>query len=87
AHDHEHGHDNYDTLFYTRLRVCIKSCIERRFIVLYITIALFVVALAGFTLQPQHYFTSSDPHAMIADLPLPQAASFHPTLKEAERHA
>ncbi len=85
AHDHAHGHDIYDTRFYTRLRVWIKWCIERRFIVLAITIALFVVALAGFSLVPQQFFPSSDRPELLVDLRLPEGASFNATLKEAER--
>ncbi|AJY29239.1 acrB/AcrD/AcrF family protein [Burkholderia thailandensis 34] len=85
AHDHEHGHDIYDTRFYTRLRGWIKWCIERRFAVLAITIALFVVALAGFSLVPQQFFPSSDRPELLVDLRLPEGASFDATLKQAER--
>ncbi|KWZ46029.1 multidrug transporter AcrB [Burkholderia savannae] len=85
AHDHEHGHDIYDTRFYTRLRVWIKWCIERRFVVLAITGALFVVALAGFSLVPQQFFPSSDRPELLVDLRLPEGASFDATLAQARR--
>ncbi len=50
-----------------------------------ITIALFVVALAGFSLVPQQFFPSSDRPELLVDLRLPEGASFSATLKEAER--
>ncbi|MDN7675256.1 efflux RND transporter permease subunit [Burkholderia oklahomensis] len=85
AHGHEHGHDIYDTRFYTRLRVWINWCIERRFFVLAITGVLFVVALAGFSLVPQQFFPSSDRPELLVDLRLPEGASFDATLRQAQR--
>ncbi|MBR7964310.1 efflux RND transporter permease subunit [Burkholderia latens] len=81
----DHEHDIYDTRFYTRLRGWIDWCIERRFVVLLITGALFVVALLGFTLVPQQFFPSSDRPELLVDLRLPEGASFAATLRETER--
>ncbi|WP_396328383.1 efflux RND transporter permease subunit [Burkholderia anthina] len=81
----DHEHDIYDTRFYTRLRGWIDWCIERRFVVLLITGALFVVALMGFTLVPQQFFPSSDRPELLVDLRLPEGASFAATLRETER--
>ncbi|WP_321927002.1 efflux RND transporter permease subunit [Burkholderia sp. BCC1998] len=81
----DHEHDIYDTRFYTRLRGWIDWCIERRFVVLLITGALFVVALAGFSLVPQQFFPSSDRPELLIDLRLPEGASFAATLRETER--
>jgi multidrug efflux pump len=81
----DHEHDIYDTRFYTRLRGWIRWCIERRFVVLLITGALFVVALMGFTLVPQQFFPSSDRPELLVDLRLPEGASFDATLREAKR--
>lgn len=85
GHEHEHEHDIYDTRFYTRLRVWVQWCIKRRFVVLAITGALFVAALAGFTLVPQQFFPNSDRPELLVDLRLPEGASFDATLKQAER--
>ncbi|AOJ01935.1 multidrug transporter AcrB [Burkholderia mayonis] len=85
AHGRDHEHDIYDTRFYARLRVWINWCIKRRFIVLAITGALFVVALAGFSLVPQQFFPSSDRPELLVDLRLPEGASFDATLKQAQR--
>ncbi|KWK76909.1 multidrug transporter AcrB [Burkholderia ubonensis] len=81
----DHEHDIYDTRFYTRLRGWIHWCIERRFVVLAITGALFVVSLLGFSLVPQQFFPSSDRPELLVDLRLPEGASFAATLRETER--
>ncbi|WP_272546887.1 efflux RND transporter permease subunit [Burkholderia cepacia] len=81
----DHEHDIYDTRFYRRLRGWIDWCIERRFVVLLITGALFVVAMMGFSLVPQQFFPSSDRPELLVDLRLPEGASFAATLRETER--
>jgi multidrug efflux pump subunit AcrB len=78
-------HDIYDTKFYRRLRGWIGWCVERRGLVLGITLSLFVVGLAGFTLVPQQFFPSSDRPELLIDLRLPEGASFAATLREAQR--
>ncbi|WP_233863254.1 efflux RND transporter permease subunit [Paraburkholderia adhaesiva] len=80
-----HEHDIYDTRFYRRFRRLIGWCIERRWIVLGITVLLFVIALAGFTLVPQQFFPSSDRPELLVDVRLPEGASFDATLREAKR--
>jgi multidrug efflux pump len=81
----DHEHDIYDTRFYTRLRRWISWCIERRFVVLAITVALFLTALAGFSLVPQQFFPSSDRPELLVDVRLPEGASFDATLRQAQR--
>ncbi|CAB3758999.1 efflux RND transporter permease subunit [Paraburkholderia solisilvae] len=83
ADDHEH--EIYDTRFYRRLRGWVGWCIERRFVVLAMTVALFVVSLAGFTLVPQQFFPSSDRPELLVDVRLPEGASFDATLRQAQR--
>ncbi|PMS11681.1 efflux RND transporter permease subunit [Trinickia caryophylli] len=84
-HEHEHEHDIYDTRFYRRLSVWITWCIERRYVVLAITVVMFVIALAGFSLVPQQFFPSSDRPELLIDMRLPEGASFEATLREAKR--
>ncbi|MGH8782637.1 efflux RND transporter permease subunit [Paraburkholderia sp.] len=83
--EHEHEHDIYDTRFYRRLRGWNAWCIERRFVVLGITVTLFVVSLAGFTLVPQQFFPSSDRPELLIDVRLPEGASFEATLRQVQR--
>ncbi len=84
AHDAHHV-DIYDTRFYRRLSVWVAWCIERRAIVLGITVLLFVIALAGFSLVPQQFFPSSDRPELLVDMRLPEGSSFDATLREAKR--
>jgi multidrug efflux pump len=78
-------HDVYDTKFYRRLRGWISWCVDRRGLVLGVTLVLFVVGLAGFALVPQQFFPSSDRPELLVDLRLPEGASFAATLRTAER--
>jgi multidrug efflux pump len=78
-------HDIYDTRFYRRLRGWIGWCVDRRGLVLGVTLAMFVVGLAGFTLVPQQFFPSSDRPELLVDLRLPEGASFAATLRETQR--
>ncbi|CAH2894927.1 MAG: RND efflux system, inner membrane transporter [uncultured Paraburkholderia sp.] len=80
-----HEHDIYDTRFYTHLRGWIGWCIERRFVVLAVTVVLFLLAMAGFSLVPQQFFPSSDRPELLVDVRLPEGASFEATLREAKR--
>jgi multidrug efflux pump len=78
-------HDVYDTRFYRRLRGWIAWCVDHRGSVLGVTLALFVVGLAGFKLVPQQFFPSSDRPEVLVDLRLPEGSSFAATLREAQR--
>ena len=78
-------HDIYGTRFYRRLRGWIGWCVDHRGRVLGVTLALFVVGLAGFTLVPQQFFPSSDRPELLVDLRLPEGASFAATLRETQR--
>ena len=77
--------DVYDTKFYRRLGGWISWCIDRRGTVLAVTLALFVISLAGFKLIPQQFFPSSDRSELLVDLRLPEGASFDATLREVQR--
>ena len=82
---HEVEHDIYDTRFYRRLSVWISWCVQRRFVVLAITVAMFVVTMAAFKLVPQQFFPSSDRPELLVDLRLPEGASFEATLRQVAR--
>jgi multidrug efflux pump len=77
--------DVYDTKFYRRLRGWISWCVDRRRLVLAVTLVLFVIGLAGFKLVPQQFFPSSDRPELLVDLRLPEGASYSATLREAQR--
>ncbi|MGF6873766.1 efflux RND transporter permease subunit [Paraburkholderia sp. MM5477-R1] len=71
--------------FHDRLRDCIAWCVKRRLVVLGVTAALFVAALAGFAFVPQQFFPSSERPELLVDMRLPEGASFEATLREAAR--
>jgi multidrug efflux pump len=75
----------YDTTFYRRFRGWLDFCLRQRWLVLLSTVALFVIALAGFGLVPKQFFPSSDRPELLVDLRLPEGASYAATLRETER--
>jgi len=82
---HVEHHDVYDTPFYRRLRGWIEWCVDRRRLVLVVTLIAFVLGLAAFRLVPQQFFPSSDRPELMVDFRLPEGASFAATLREAQR--
>ena len=78
-------HDVYDTNFYRRLRGWISWCVDRRGLVLAVTLISFVLGLAAFSLVPQQFFPSSDRPELMVDFRLPEGASISATLREAQR--
>ena len=71
--------DVYDTPAYRRLRGAIAWCVRRRRTVIVLTVTAFALAGAGFTLIPQQFFPSSDRPEILADLWLPEGASYKET--------
>lgn len=83
--DVPHAGDIYTSPFYRRLRGAIDWCVNHRWRVLAVTVALFVLALAGFALVPQQFFPSSSRPELIVDLRLREGASFAATWEQAHR--
>jgi multidrug efflux pump len=82
---HSEPHNIYDTKFYRRLGGWIGWCVERRGLVVSMTLVVFVLALAAFTLVPQQFFPSSERPELLVDLRLPEGASLAATLREVQR--
>jgi multidrug efflux pump subunit AcrB len=78
-------HDVYDTSFYRRLRGWIEWCVDRRVLVLVVTLVTFVVGLGAFGLVPQQFFPSSDRPELMVDFRLPEGASLQATLRTAQK--
>jgi multidrug efflux pump subunit AcrB len=78
-------HDVYDTKFYRRLRGWVGWCVDRRRLVLAVTLGMFVVGLAAFALVPQQFFPASDRPELMVDFRLPEGASLSATLHETQR--
>lgn len=77
--------DIYGTAFYQRFRRMLDACLKHRVLVLVVTVALFVVSMAGFGLVPKQFFPSSDRPELLVDLRLPEGASFDATLDQVKR--
>ncbi len=75
----------YDTAFYRRFRRWLDFCLRNRWLVLGSTVAVFVIAMAGFGAVPKQFFPSSDRPELLVDLRLPEGASFAATLRETKR--
>ena len=82
---HAEHHDVYDTNFYRKLRGWIAWCVDRRGLVLAVTLIAFVIGLAAFSLVPQQFFPSSDRPELMVDFRLPEGASISATLRETQR--
>ncbi|MBI4725274.1 MAG: efflux RND transporter permease subunit, partial [Rhodomicrobium sp.] len=82
----EGGHrDVYSTPLYRRLRGAIAWCVRRRRTVIVFTIGALAAAGASFSFIPQQFFPSSDRPEILADLWLPEGASYKETETQAKR--
>jgi multidrug efflux pump subunit AcrB len=84
THDGVHR-DVYSTPLYRRLNAAIAWCVHRRRTVIVITVAAFAISGAGFSLIPQQFFPSSDRPEILADLWLPEGASYRETEAQARK--
>ncbi len=82
AHDPDHV---YRTPFYLWLRARMDWTVAHRGLVILVTLAAFLGALAAFRFVPQQFFPSSSRPELIVDLRLPEGSSLAATLREAQR--
>jgi len=76
---HSAAHDVYDTPFYNRFRQLVGLCIRRRWLVIGITLALFVFAIFGMGKVQKQFFPNSTRIELNVELRLPQGASLKAT--------
>ena len=69
----------YDTPFYRAFRRLVRTCIDRRIVVIGVTVLAFAVSVAAFTLVPQQFFPASDRREVLVEMNLPEGASFDAT--------
>ncbi len=77
--------DVYDTSLYRRLRVIIEWCVIHKRAVVVITVLVFAIAAAGFKFVPKNFFPASERPEILADLWLPQGASYQETEAQAKK--
>ncbi|RKT14027.1 multidrug efflux pump subunit AcrB [Paraburkholderia sp. RAU2J] len=82
---HHDPHEIGNTGFYRHLSGWVAWCVERRWVVLGITVVLFAISMLAFTRVPQQFFPNSERPELLVDLRLPEGASFEATLREAKR--
>jgi multidrug efflux pump len=83
-----HGSDVYDTRFYRAFRALVAWCVERRWLVIGATVALFALSLVAFRFVQQQFFPAASRPELIVDLRLAEGASVNATeaqVKKLER--
>jgi len=74
-----------DSKFVQRFRLLLDKSLHHRWLVIGITIGVFVVALLGMALVRKEFFPPSTRPELIVELTLPTGASIHATDKEMKR--
>lgn len=82
---HAEGQDPYATPFYHRVRATIVWCVNHRWLVLLLTLALFIGSLLAFRLVPQQFFPPSGRLELMVDLTLAEGSSLKATEVQARR--
>jgi multidrug efflux pump subunit AcrB len=82
---HHHGGNPYDTKFYRRLRGLIDAAIQRRWLVIGVTVAGLVLALVGIKGVPQQFFPNSSRPELVVDLRLKEGSSFAATTEQVKQ--
>jgi multidrug efflux pump len=78
-------HDPYQRPFYRRFRGLVDWCLERRWLVIGATVALFVLSLAMFRFVPQQFFPDSTRPELMVDMELAEGTSLRATAAEARK--
>ncbi|MCQ8118043.1 efflux RND transporter permease subunit [Methylomonas rosea] len=74
-----HSHDLYQTPFYLRFRKLVAACVIHRWLVIFLTIAMFFAAIFGFKFVQQQFFPDSTRPELIVDLRLAEGVSYAAT--------
>jgi len=77
--------DPYGTHFYRRLRGWIDRAIERRWLVIGVTVAALAAAIFGSRFVPQQFFPNSSRPELVVELRLKEGASFAATAAEVRK--
>ncbi len=86
AHEQHDEYAIYHTAFYTRFRALVNGCVQHRWWVIVLTLAVFVGSLAVFVrFVPQQFFPDSTRPELVVDLRLAEGASHHATQAAVER--
>jgi len=78
AHD-AHEHDPYQRPFYRGFRRWLDACLRHRWIVIGLTVAVFVLSILMFRFVPQQFFPDSVRPELMVDLELAEGSSLRST--------
>ncbi len=81
---HHEDHDVYGTPFYNRFRVLVAYCVRHRWLVIGLTLALFVLAILAMGKVPKQFFPNSTRLELNVELRLPEGAAL--SAIDAETH-
>ena len=76
---HANDYDQYHQGFYQRFRRVVEICLARQKSVVALTVALFVLAVAGFSQVEQAFFPPSERPELLMDVWLPEGSNFTAT--------
>ncbi len=85
--NHDPSHNVYDSKFYRIFRRVLTWCLERRKLVLAITVASFIGSLFLFQLIRQEFFPPSLRKEIIVEMTLPEGSTIRATEAQAARFA
>ncbi|MFC3676449.1 efflux RND transporter permease subunit [Ferrovibrio xuzhouensis] len=80
---HGHGEDIYKRGLYRYVRPVVTWCVRHRYIVIVVTVGIFLASGFAFKFVQQQFFPSSNRPELLVDLRLPQGASIAATQQEA----
>ncbi|MFC3550278.1 efflux RND transporter permease subunit [Lysobacter cavernae] len=80
-----HAHDPYASRFYVRFREWVTFCVRRRWLIIGITAAAFVVSVFLFRFVPQQFFPDSTRPELMVDIELAEGSSLRATTTQAQR--
>ena len=75
SHSDEHENDIYDSAFYRKFRTLVTACVRHRWLVIALTLVLFVASIIGFGKVQQQFFPDSTRSELIIDLRLAEGVS------------
>ncbi|HEV8695434.1 MAG TPA: efflux RND transporter permease subunit, partial [Lysobacter sp.] len=78
-------HDPYATKFYVAFRNLLDACLRRRWLVIGLTVAAFVLSVLMFRFVPQQFFPDSTRVELMVDMELAEGVSLRSTEAQAKK--
>ncbi len=82
---HDHAHDPYASKFYVAFRNLLDACLRRRWLVIGLTVAAFVLSVMMFRFVPQQFFPDSTRVELMVDMELAEGVSLRSTEAQAKK--